>query len=511
MSYEKVCMYLRKSRADLEAEARGEGETLAKHRKMLLSVAKKLKLNIVKIREEIVSGESLMARPQMLELLREVENGEYDAVLVMDMDRLGRGNMQEQGLILDTFKASKTKIITPRKIYNLEDEWDEEYSEFEAFMARKELKIITRRLQRGRARSVEDGNYIGNVPPYGYVRVKVDGSYTLQPHPEQADVVRMIFDMYVNQNQGCQSICRRLNALGIPSAKNGLWSLPSVRDILQNPVYIGKVRWKSRPQVKNKDGTKSRPRADKETMIIANGKHEAIVDPVIFNKAQEIFKSKNHVPAPAGKISNPLAGLIRCDICGSSMVLRPYRSQPAHIICHNMLCSNKSAQFTYVENRVLKGLKDWLKEYKANWEVHNDTEIQNTDTISIKEKQLKALYHEAEQLELQKGRLHDLLERGIYDVDTYLERSQNLAKRIEDTNQRIAIVEQEINTELRRLNAQKEIIPKVENVLDLYTRTDDPAKKNELLKSVLEKAVYRKEKHQRLDNFTLVLYPKLPG
>lgn len=183
---ERVAMYLRKSRADMEAEARGEGETLAKHKKALLTVAKQQNLKIVRIRQEIISGESLIHRPEMMELLKEVESGLYDAVLVMDMDRLGRGNMREQGMILETFQKSRTKIITPRKTYDLQDEWDEEYSEFEAFMARKELKVITRRLQGGRIRSVEEGNYIGTRPPYGYqIREDEKGRY-LVPDSDQA-------------------------------------------------------------------------------------------------------------------------------------------------------------------------------------------------------------------------------------------------------------------------------------------------------------------------------------
>src|SRR5690606_3263376 len=143
---ERVAIYLRKSRADLDAEARGEGETLEKHRKMLTELAEEKGYNIVKIYEEIASGESITHRPEMVKLLEKVKRGLYDAVLVMDIDRLGRGNMQDQGLILDTFKQSKTKIITPRKVYDLDDEFDEEYSEFEAFLARKEFKIIKRRL-----------------------------------------------------------------------------------------------------------------------------------------------------------------------------------------------------------------------------------------------------------------------------------------------------------------------------------------------------------------------------
>lgn len=113
----KTAIYLRKSRADLEAEARGEGETLAKHRTTLLKIAKEMNLNVLSVREEIVSGESLVKRPEMLALLEEIEDNKYDVVLCMDMDRLGRGGMKEQGIILEAFKRSNTKIMTPRKTY----------------------------------------------------------------------------------------------------------------------------------------------------------------------------------------------------------------------------------------------------------------------------------------------------------------------------------------------------------------------------------------------------------
>lgn len=137
---DRICIYLRKSRADEELEKSiGEHETLSKHKKALLKFAKDKNLNIVEIKEEIVSGESLFFRPKMLELLKEVEDKTYTGVLVMDMQRLGRGDMKEQGVILETFKNSNTKIITPVKTYDLNNDFDEDFSEFEAFMSRKEL------------------------------------------------------------------------------------------------------------------------------------------------------------------------------------------------------------------------------------------------------------------------------------------------------------------------------------------------------------------------------------
>ena len=119
----QYCLYLRKSRADSEAEARGEGETLARHEKALLDLAKKLNLNITAIYREIVSGETIAARPVMQQLLQEVEQGIWDGVLVMEVERLARGDTIDQGIVAQTFKFSDTKIIRTtnltRNILNL--------------------------------------------------------------------------------------------------------------------------------------------------------------------------------------------------------------------------------------------------------------------------------------------------------------------------------------------------------------------------------------------------------
>jgi len=147
MSY---CIYLRKSRADAEAEARGEGETLKRHEESLLALAKKTSLPITKIYKEIVSGETISARPQMQELLRDVESGVWEGVLVMEIERLARGNTLDQGIVAQAFRISGTKIITPLKTYDPDNEFDEEYFEFGLFMSRREYKTINRRIQRGR-------------------------------------------------------------------------------------------------------------------------------------------------------------------------------------------------------------------------------------------------------------------------------------------------------------------------------------------------------------------------
>jgi DNA invertase Pin-like site-specific DNA recombinase len=130
-------IYLRKSRADREAEARGDGDTLARHRTALLDLARRNNYAVAKIYEEVVSGETIAARPEMQRLLRDVESGDYAGVLVMWCERLARGNTRDQGIVAETFQYSGTKIITPSKIYDPEDEADQEYFEFGLFMSRR--------------------------------------------------------------------------------------------------------------------------------------------------------------------------------------------------------------------------------------------------------------------------------------------------------------------------------------------------------------------------------------
>ena len=182
----------------MEAEAHGEGETLARHEKLLLEVAKRGNYNVTQIYREVVSGETLAARPVMQQLLSEVEQGVWSGVLVVEVERLARGDTIDQGIVAQAFKYSDTKIITPVKVYDPNNEFDEEYFEFGLFMSRREYKTINRRLQRGRLAASKEGKHVGGSSPYGYVRAKIEGDkgWTLAINEEEAAVVRMIFKMY---------------------------------------------------------------------------------------------------------------------------------------------------------------------------------------------------------------------------------------------------------------------------------------------------------------------------
>ena len=242
------CLYLRKSRTDLDAEANGETETLARHEKILLDLAKRMHLDVTEIYREVVSGETISSRPVVQRVLNEVENGLWDGVLVVEIERLARGDTIDQGIVSRAFKFSNTKIITPLKTYDPNNEFDEEYFEFGLFMSRREYKTIRRRLTQGRMSSAKEGKHTGSKAPYGYDRIHVDNGkgYTLLPNVEEAPVVKMMFDWFVHgevqedgsrKKLGTMAIANRLTDLRIPTPSgNSVWSQRSVHWILHNPV-----------------------------------------------------------------------------------------------------------------------------------------------------------------------------------------------------------------------------------------------------------------------------------
>ena len=519
------CLYLRKSRADRDAEARGGGETLARHEQTLKALANKMGIKVSTVYREIVSGETISSRPEMMKLLQEIENGVWDGVMVMEIERLARGATIDQGIVAQAFQLSGTKIITPLKIYDPANEFDEEYFEFGLFMSRREYKTINRRIQRGRKAAANEGRYIASTAPLGYKRVKLqnDKGWSLEIVPEQAEIIRLVFDLYVNGERnpdgsinkaGSTKICRILDSMNIKPVSGGLWSPASIRGILRNPVYTGKIRWgydKYEKVSQNNSVSVKRRRAS--DCIITQGLHKAIIDEETFNKAQELLKSNSKVSIPSGKkLQNPVAGLVYCKKCGCLMTrLAPASKTPyAALKCPGRYCDNISAPIYLIENKIISSLKMWLDDYKLNIQKNIPVNITITYVNSY-----NALEKEAAALKSQLEKIFDLLERGIYDDETFLERNKTIKTKIEECNQAMDKLQELKASEEKALSFENNFIPNIENIVEGYSTIEDTGMKKELLKAVIKRIEYIKEtKNTRgkrdIDNFNLDLYPIIP-
>ena len=518
-------IYLRKSRADRELEKQGLGDTLKRHRDTLIELARKMNITIGEIYEEVVTGDSIAARPQMQRLLNDVSEGKWEGVLVMEVERLARGDTSDQGIVSNTFTYSNTKIVTPLKIYNPADEFDQEYFEFGLYMSRREYKTIQRRLHAGMEASCREGNYIHNTPPFGYERVKNTDSkgYRLEPKPGEAEIVKLIFQWYTQgvlqkngsyKRLGTALICDKLNTEYSIKPRSGVWTVPTISTMLRNEHYLGNIVFGKKRRQKVLDSgnvTLKWVHNAPGTYEVFEGKHPALISRETFDAAQARLALNPRRPSKS--ITNPLAGIIKCGMCGRNMYRRPYqkRGQTASLICQEKTCHNVSAPFPLVEAALLNAIQEWIDGYEIQEEQNTyDIELLNSK-ISLLEQYQKQIDGYNKQL----SRIFESYENGVYDSDVFLTRQKTVSSQISKTEQAISKLEKEIKQDKEYFDNQEQLIPHAKKVLDIYKTSDDVQLKNDLLKSVLDKVVYTKTanghfKNQRIDDFKLELFPKLP-
>lgn len=523
----KYNAYLRKSRSDRDAESRGEAEVLARHRAMLEELANKLHIHIDAWYCEVVSGDTITDRPEMQRLLSDIETGEWDGTLVVEVERLARGNTRDQGIVAETYKYSDTKIITPLKIYDPNDEYDEEYFEFGLYMARREYKTINRRLQRGRVRSVMEGKYISSTPPYGYRKIKLPGQkgYTLEIIPEQAKVVSDIFEWYCHglllpdgstKHIGADAIARHLDELSISPPMDSRWAKATVSDILRNPTYAGFVFFGRQKYIKTpKNGNIVKMRKNNPDHTLVKGLHPAIISDELFQLAKQTrnLNQKNTLPVIM-QLKNPLSGIVYCKKCGRMMTrLAPNSKTPYSAIkCPNRYCDNISSPLSLVESQVLSFLRGWLSSYNVDRNAAAALPIQSE--IAHKTELLKQLNLEAAGYQKQLERVYDFLEQGIYTIDVFQERRKTLQDSLEKIEKGKKTTQKDLE-DLNRLRAEKEqFIPKIQHLLDTY-QTNSSEINNQILKDIIEKVTYEKNAPNRKGqgknaNFTLEVFPRIP-
>lgn len=499
MSY---AIYLRKSRADIEAEAHGEGETLTRHKTTLISLARQKSLEIGAIYEELVSGETIAARPQMQRLLAEVEGGRWEGVLVMEVERLARGDSIDQGIVVQAFKYSGTVIITPAKVYNPQNEFDEEYFEFGLFMSRREYQTIKRRLVAGRIASVKEGKYMGKTDPFGYFRVRVtDGKgYTLKQNPEQAEVVKEIFRLRTEGLGGYQ-IARHLNALGKRTNAGIAWSTQSVINVLRNPLYAGFVTWGRKPTMPTvRNGAIQKPRKYTEEYTKVRGLHEPLVSEDMFNQVQKLLADTPSIPLKRNhEQKNPFAGLLYCSKCGHSMRLG-YTKRRANslgrLYCKWPDCDCVSAYCEDVEEALMHSLRLWMAEYDVNVEHSNTVSLEQERRFLQKRSEVHQLTEDLKLQQQQLEKASELVEQGVYTPEHFVTRQTQLNARIDEIKQALRKAKQTLQQAEQERNASKTILPKLQHVVTAYPDST-PQEKNDLLKTIVSRISYSKNAYNR--------------
>ncbi len=492
-------MYLRKSREDRDKEKREGGDTLKRHREILTTHAAHKGLYIAKTYEEVVSGETIKDRPQIQQLIADCYAGKYKGILVVEVSRLSRGNQGDAQTILDCLKYANSNngllVVTPTKVYDVaHNPDDEEYMEFELFMSRREFKMINKRLDRGRKQAVVEGEFMGSYRPYGYDILSTKTSRTLTPNPQEAPVVQMIFNWAAKEGMTPGAIAKRLYSMGVPTYwGHKEWNIGTIKNLLTNPTYIGKVRWNDRMTVKTMvDGqlVKRRPRSShSDQYMLYEGKHPALVDEETFNAASSRF---THDKTKSGfKLRNPLAGLFVCQKCGYQMCYQSYATRqntdPRYIHKASQVCKVKSVAADDVINAVIHALKLYIEDFEVK--------VNNTPTVdeaSVRT-QVAAMQQELRRVERKLEKAFDDYEDGVYTANEFVQRKARHNAQIDAIKAQIDALENAIpeQTEYR-----EKIMLLSDALNTLSDRTIDAAIQNEYLKAIISQIEFSRENNE---------------
>jgi len=263
-----------------------------------------------------ISGETIEARPELRELLNNCEKGIYKRVLVVDQDRLSR-SVKDLQVIKEIFKENKVKLMLQNTVLDLDNEDDDFMSDIQGIFSKRELRIIAKRVARGRYQKAKQGKLPlgGNNILYGYTLDK-DGKMVIDP--EEAKVVRNIFNWLANEGLSSYKIAAKLNSLGIPTRFEKFGRIK--KSTKYNVIY--KNKW-TRSSVKH---ILSKELYYKDKYIYAKNSKFNFIEPVPIKKepliSRELFeKAKkqsyfNRTSINNSKVVYILTGKMRCLKCG---------------------------------------------------------------------------------------------------------------------------------------------------------------------------------------------------
>ncbi len=491
-------MYLRKSRQDDPNET--VEEVLQKHESRLQEFALRTlgyRIEEKNIYREIVSGETIDDRPKINEIFRRLEQEDVTGVLVVNCSRLSRGDLVDCGTVIRCFLYTNTLIITDLKTFDPKDKFDRRMLEHELTSGNFYLEEAKTYMVTGRVESAKRGNFVGSIAPYGYERVKIDKSWTLKINEEQAQYVRLAFDMYANQGIGANAISYKLNKLGARSNNGKLFRSSTIRQMLTNEIYCGKITYKRKPTEKvMENGRIVKKRKRVKDYIVVDGKHTPIISEELFLKALE-QKGKVSRESLSHELQNIFAGLIKCRKCNMAIAMRVYRKdkvqfrKPRYYCRNGIYCDNQSANVELVQEAIVKGLEELIEDFKLKLENQDKT------TLNTNEGVIKALEKQLADYTKRQADICDYLEKGIYTVEMFIDRKKKIDSEIARLNESLAKAKESVS---KTENYEEKIIG-LHNALDTIASKElSPKEKNNLLKKVIKAIYYLKEEEEDVSN-----------
>ena len=475
-------MYLRKSRQDDPNQT--IAEVLAKHEQILQEYARKEfggEIPEEDIYREVVSGESLDDREEVQKVLGRIEDPNVAGVLVVEPSRISRGDLADCARVISAFRFSNTQIGTPMMTYDLSKKMERKFFQDELMRGNDYLEYTKEILLRGRVAAIKRGCYIGNTPPYGYRKAMKGDDFSLEPIESEAEVVRLVFDLYTREGLTPGKIAQRLNSMNIPAPRCKAWQKDTIRHVVRNIHYIGKVvfnKTKTTQVLENGAVTTKRLAQPDEEVIVADGLHEAIIDLETWQKAQALV-ARNPRVRHTYALRNPLGGILVCAKCGKALLIHPYKRAQDRYECRTQPRCQKSIPVPLLLDTVIYALEH--SELPAlKMKVKND----DGNARKIQEKQLEKLEAELAGYQTQRERLFEFLETGVYSADVFEERHTKLQMKIDTCREAIYRTRENIP---KSVDYAERVVSLERAIAALKDPEATPEEKNKIAKAIIER------------------------
>ncbi len=416
----KVACYIRVSTQEQATHGFSVGEQEARLRKY----CEAHEWTIINVYEDPGYSGAYLDRPGIQKLIRDVDLGIFDTVLVWKLDRLSRSQKNTMYMIEDVFLKHGVDFISMNENFDTSTPFGRAMVGILSVFAQLDRDQITQRMTMGRIGRAKAGYYSGgSQPPIGYTYTRADGNEknTLQVDEYEAMQVRMIFDLFLHGLNGkdmtFSDILRYMNEHY--TNRYGNWNSKStIARLLTNPVYIGKVSFGGE---------------------LYDGIHEHIISDEIFNQAQE--KYQRYMQHFSGTIQNYkgmylLTGLVRCGLCGSRYFIsasknthsaakeKPYyhsyicygRKPVKAAMAKNGKCDNKIYKMEVLDQYVL----DEIGKLKKNGFSKEAGSIAPIDDKTA------GIESRMRQIDSQMGKLVDLYQLGAIAFDEIRKRTDAL-------------------------------------------------------------------------------------
>lgn len=421
-----------------------EGYSIAEQERLLIEYAEKNGCEVYKCYSDRgISGKNIEARPALKELLRDAEENEFDMVITWKINRLSR-KLSDVLKIVEIFDRNKITFKSYSEPFETNTPAGRMQFQMMALVGEFERGTIAQNVKMGMCARAREGKWNGGVV-LGYDTIPIEGAGNkkrketkLIVNDNEARVVRLIFDMYLD-GKGYKAITNQLNKLGCKTKKGNNFSVGSIKDILMNPIYIGKIRYNLR-----QDWSEKRRRNINPNPIIVDGIHEAIIDEQTWDKVQALMETKKGKPSRIYDGEYPLTGILKCPKCGAGMVIMRTtntlkdgsKRRIAYYTCGNWknkgtaICNCNSIRVDKANEYVFSKLSELLSNDKMVKTIVDNVNKERIRKVNPTKKDLSKIDNELEKLDKKRAKLFEAYEDEIITKEEFKLRKEELMNRV---------------------------------------------------------------------------------